>query len=706
MMCKASQDVETSGECADKAQQNFDNPDLYLNREQATLQFNFRVLEQARDTAVPLLERLRFLCISVRNLDEFFEVQVAALRRHIAYGDARPGPDGLPMGEVSKRLREYATELVARQYECWNTELKPLLADQGILFPTQRDWTPSQLRWLEQHFRDEILPVLSPLGLDPSHPFPRILNKSLNLAVIVHGHDAFGREGNIAMVRAPRSLPRLIRIPGDESGSAQAFVFLSSLLQHFAGRMFPGIEVQGAYQFRVTRDSELEVEEDDIDNLAHALSEELSERGYALPVRLELAKNCPPALQEMLLANFGLTDDDVYLCAGPVNLHRVAAVYDMIERPDLKYPAFTPRVPVAFLPDSNVFNVISQRDQLLHHPYESFAPVLELLRQASVDPNVLAIKQTLYRIGEDSPLVGCLIDAARAGKDVTVVIELRARFDEEANIRLANRLQEVGVQVVYGVVGYKTHAKLLLIVRREGGVLRRYAHLGTGNYHQVTSKLYTDFGLMTADPQIGEDVHKVFQQLSSLGPVIQLARLLQSPFTLHRALLYKIDRETKHALAGRSARIIAKINALNEPMVIASLYAASCAGVQVDLIVRGACTLRPGLPGVSENIRVRSVIGRFLEHNRVYWFSNDGTPEAYCSSADWMERNLLRRVEVSFPISDPQLAQRVFDEALQIYLDDNTHAWELDADGEYRRAKPGDASPHSAQDELLARYSP
>ena len=677
---------------------------LCLNHELSALQFNARVLAQARDATVPLLERLHFLCISVRNLDEFFEVRVASLRHWIAYGDARPGPDGMPLAEVLAQVRDNATRLMHTQYETWHDELRPALAREGIVFIDGAPWSPAQTRWARTHFEREILPVLSPLGLNSAHPFPRILNKSLNVAVVLDGEDAFGREGHVAVVRAPRSLPRVIRLPPEVAGAPHQFVFLSTLLERFADAMFPGMTIRGACQFRVTRDSELELEEGDTENLARVLSMELRERAYADAVRLELGEDCTPEVRQMLLVNFGLTDADVYLCSGPVNLHRASAVYDMVDRPDLKYPPFVPAVPRAFTADAGMFDTISQGDLLLHHPFDSFTPVLELLRQASTDADVLAIRQTLYRVGEDSPLVGYLADAARSGKEVTAVIELRARFDEEANIRLADRLQEAGVQVVYGVVGYKTHAKMLLIVRRERGVLCRYAHLSTGNYHLATSRLYTDIGLMTRDPGICADVGRIFQQLCSLGPAVELEHVLQSPFSLHRGLLALVEREITHACAGKPARIIARMNALNEPSMVAALYRASCAGVEIDLIVRGACILRPGLPGVSERIRVRSVLGRFLEHSRVYWFANDGHAEIYGSSADWMERNLLRRVEACFPIRDPRLATRVFRETLQNYLDDNVRAWLLDADGHYRRATPGDAPAHAAQGWLLDRY--
>ena len=681
-------------------------PQLYFSRELAALEFNFRVLAMARDASVPLLERVRYMSIVANNLDEFFEVRVAMLKHHHAYGSAAPGPDGVPSGELLARIRGRVLDLVAEVYAAWREQIRPQLEQEHIHILTRKQWTPRQRRWLQGYFEHEVLPVLSPLGLDPAHPFPRILNKTLNIAVVLKGRDAFGHEGHMALVRAPRSLPRIIRLPAEACGEGDHFVFLAELLQAFVDTMFPGFKVVGSYQFRVTRNSELMVEEAEVDNLARALSEELVGRGYARPVRLEIANDCPPAITEMLTQNFELEEADVYRCDGPVNIIRAGLICDWLDRPGLKYPRFTPRLPPALENSRDKFEQIAQRDVLLHHPYQSFAAVVDLLREASVDPKVLAIKQTLYRAGEDTPLVDLLVEAARHGKDVTVVIELRARFDEEANIRLATRLQEAGVQVVYGVVGYKTHAKMMLIVRREGDTLRRYAHLSTGNYHQANSRVYTDIGLMTANPEIGEDLHKVFQQLSGLGPVIELKRLLHSPFTLYRGVLARIERETEHARAGRPARIVAKLNALNEAKVITALYTASQAGVEIDLIVRGACTLRPGLPGISERIRVRSIVGRFLEHSRVYWFANDGEPEIYCASADWMERNLMRRIEIAFPILDPQLAARVYDETLANGLADNTQAWLLDSDGRYTRAEPGDNPPYSAQQTLLERLCP
>ena len=679
-------------------------PELFLSRELAALEFNFRVLAQARDPSTPVLERLRFLSIVASNLDEFFEVRVAMLKHHHQFGSAAPGPDGVASGELLAHIRERVLDLVGAQYATWHDELGLALAAENIHFLTRKQWTARQRRWLQGYFENEVLPVLSPLGLDPAHPFPRILNKTLNIAVVLQGRDAFGHEGHMALVRAPRSLPRIIRIPDEVGGTGDHYVFLAELLQAFVDTMFPGFKVAGSYQFRVTRNSELIVEEE-VDNLARALTEELLGRGYARPVRLEIGNDCPPSIVSMLISNFQLEETDVYRCNGPVNIIRVGTVYDDIDRPDLKFPRFTPAISPALNGAKRIFDVLSQRDILLHHPYESFAAVVDLLREAVQDPDVLAIKQTLYRAGKDTPLVDLLVEAARNGKDVTVVIELRARFDEEANIRFATRLQEAGVQVVYGVVGFKTHAKMMLIVRRENGHLRRYSHLSTGNYHQANSRLYTDIGLMTADPEIGEDLHKVFQQLSGLGPMISLKRLLHSPFTLYNSIIEKIEREATHARNGRPARIVAKLNALNEAHVIEALYAAAQAGVDIDLIVRGACTLRPGLPGVSERIRVRSIVGRFLEHSRVYWFANDGQPEIYCASADWMERNLMRRIEVAFPIIDPQLAKRVYDETLANYLADNTQAWLLDSDGHYERATPGAHAPYTAQQVLLERLS-
>ncbi len=676
------------------------DPALYFNRELSQLDFNFRVLAQAQDDSVPLLERLRYLCISCTNLDEFFEIRAATVRHAQDFG-VPVAADGLTAAALLKRIHDRAAELVSAQYECWNDVLRPALFAAGIRVLGRDHWNATQTRWLRAHFRDQILPVLSPLGLDPAHPFPKILNKSLNIVVVLKGKDAFGRVGNLAIVRAPRSLPRIIQLPPQISGGEYDFVFLSSVLSEFVDELFPGMEVKGAYQFRVTRNSELIVDEDEVENLALALRDELVGRGYLRAMRLEIAAQCPKPIERTLLQNFDLQENAVYRINGAVNLNRIIQIYDQVDRPDLKFAPYVPRV----LQGSDaMFDRVGDGDVLMHHPFDSFVPVVELARQAAEDPNVLAIKQTLYRTGKDSLIVEHLVQAARNGKDVTVVVELRARFDEEANLGFADRLQEAGVQVVYGVVGYKAHAKMLLIVRREGRKLRRYTHLGTGNYHSGTARAYTDLGLITADPDIGNDVHLIFQQLSGLAPAIKLKCLLQSPFTLHDGVLRMIDREAQHAKAGRPARIYAKMNALNEPRVIDALYAASQAGVTIDLMVRGACTLRPGVEGVSDNIRVRSIVGRFLEHSRVYWFANDGDPSLYCTSADWLERNLLRRVETGFPILDPAIAARVREEAIDNYLADNLNAWELKPDGSYVRVTPADgAKPHAAQLALLSK---
>ncbi|MFN3965498.1 MAG: polyphosphate kinase 1 [Silanimonas lenta] len=675
--------------------------ELFLSRELSQLAFNRRVLAQAEDPSIPLLERLRYLCISCTNLDEFFEIRVASLRTSVQFGSTAT-VEGLVPGALLNQIHEEAKALVDAQYQFWNETLRPALNEAGVRILPRDAWSARQKRWLREYFENEIMPVLSPLGLDPAHPFPRILNKSLNVVVVLEGKDAFGRAGGMAIVRAPRSLPRIIRIPEEISGRPHDFVLLSAVLSAFVDEIFPGMKVKGAWQFRVTRNSELVVDEEEVENLAHAVRDELVGRGFRPAVRLEIAENCPTAIVQVLLQNFSLPENAVYRINGPVNLNRVIQVYDLVDRPELKFPPFTPRPPK--LDMEAPFEQLRERDVLMHHPYESFGAVVDLVAHAAQDPDVLAIKQTLYRVGRNSPLIEHLIAAARNGKDVTVVVELRARFDEEANLRLADQLQEAGVQVLYGVVGYKTHAKMLLIVRREGKRLRRYAHLGTGNYHTGTAKAYTDIGLLTANEEITADVHSLFQQLSGLAPSFRLKRLLTSPFTLHGGLLAKIAREAANAREGRPARIIAKMNALNEAGVIRALYAASQAGVEIDLIVRGACALRPGVPGLSERIRVRSVVGRFLEHSRVYWFQNGGEPELYCSSADWMERNLLRRVETCFPILDPRLARRVYEEELENYLRDNTQSWVLGPDGQYTRLQPeGDEMPHSAQQSLLAK---
>lgn len=683
---------------------NLGLPDYYVNRELAQLEFNARVLHQAKDESVPLLERLKFLCICSTNLDEFFEIRVSGLKQRLEISSAAVGRDNLSPADVLRQIFEKTTELVAEQYRVLNEELIPALRGSGICFKRRTEWTSEQRRWLHDYFYAEVEPVLSPTALDPTRPFPRILNKSLNFIVDLHGRDAFGRQCRRAIVQAPRSLPRLIRLPAELGGSEEAdFVFLSSIIHAFVDELFTGMSIDGCYQFRVTRNSDLYIDDEEVDDLMRALEGELSESGYGAAVRLEMAHDCPGELADYLLEQFHLGTSDLYRVEGPVNLNRLLAVSDLVNCDDLKYPPFTPGLPKQFV-KSNIFEVISKEDILLHHPYESFAPVIDLVHRASGDPNVLAIKQTLYRTTPDSPIVASLVAAARAGKEVTVMIELRARFDEAANIELANKLQEAGAHIVYGVVGYKTHCKMVLIVRRELGKIKRYVHLGTGNYHPKTARAYSDYGLFSADEKLTEDVHEVFMQITSLTKTAPLNLLRQSPFTLHDGLLQLIKREIRNVAAGGTGHIIAKINALVEPEIIRALYEASLSGVHVDLIVRGVCCLRPGIPGLSENIRVRSIIGRFLEHSRCYYFHNDGDEEVYCASADWMDRNFFRRIEIMYPIRNSQIKQRLIED-LDLYLADNTQAWQLRPNGEYELVTPGTDDAVSAQSSLLGRLA-
>ena len=672
-------------------------PELYINRELSLLEFNHRVLEQAKDSKMPLLERLKFLCISSTNMDEFFEVRVAGMIQKEELGSLQAGPDNMTPTEVLNAVKVRAQTLVDEQYRVLNEVLIPELEQQNIRFIRRDNWNKAQEKWLHNYFQEELSPILTPLGLDPAHPFPRILNKSLNFIVSLTGKDAFGRNSGHAIVQAPRALPRLIQLPQEETGSGPYdFVFLSSVIHAYVNDLFHGMDATGCFQFRVTRNSNLFVDEEEIDDLLRAVEGELASRRYGDGVRLEVAHICSDKLVDFLLKHFEMTRRELYQVNGPVNLNRLLAVYDLIDRPDLKFSSFTPGVPAVIKHSSDIFATLRKQDVLLHHPFQSFAPVIDFIRQAVADPAVLSIKQTLYRTGANSTIVDALVSAARAGKEVTVVVELRARFDEEANIGLANILQEAGVHVVYGIVGYKTHAKMMHIVRREGKNLRQYVHLGTGNYHARTARLYTDYGLLTANKAIGRDIHNVFLQLTSLGKVAKLEKILQSPFTLHDALISKIEREIANVGKGKTGRIIVKLNALTEPQLIRALYQASMAGVEIDLIIRGICNLRPGVPGVSDNIRVRSIIGRFLEHTRVYYFENGGKPEVYASSADWMERNLFQRVETCFPLEDAEIRARVI-ENLQLYLRDNTQSWLLQRDGFYQRVEPGEEESFSAQ---------
>ena len=681
---------------------DFKAPQHYINRELSFLEFNQRVLAQAFDESQPLLERLRFLCISSSNLDEFFEIRVAGLKQLHELGSAQFAADAMSIPDQLSAIHERALRLVGDQYRCLNDVLLPQMEKEGVSLLGRSAWTPEASAWLETYFEREVEPVLSPLGLDPARPFPRIQNKSLNFIVRLSGKDAFGRDSEHAIVQAPRSLPRVVPVP--LGGNQRTFVLLTGIVQAFVQKLFSGIEVLGCYQFRVTRNSDLFVDEEEIDDLRRALEGELAHRRYGAAVRLETSRDCPDDIVQFLLRQFALHEVDAYRMPGPVNLNRLTAIYDLLQRPDLKYPIFTPGLPRRLATTTDLFAAIRQNDMLLHHPYQSFAPVMDFVRQAAADPQVLAIKQTLYRAGNESPIVDALVAAANAGKDVTVIVELRARFDEEANIELSNRLQEAGAHVMYGVVGYKTHAKLAMVVRREPGGIRRYCHLGTGNYHPKTARAYTDYGLFTCNDEIGQDVHELFLQLTSLTQTPKLNKLVQSPFGMHDAILSKLAREAEHGRAGRPARVLAKMNALVDPQAIEALYRASAAGVQIDLVIRGVCALRPGLPGVSENIRVRSIVGRFLEHSRVFYFENGGNPEMYCASADWMERNFFRRVEVAFPIQRETHRERILRD-LEVCLRDNTQAWILRPDGVYVRTTPSGDSRVSAQAELLARYS-
>ncbi len=676
-------------------------PEFYLNRELGLLSFNRRVLAQAENRAHPLLERLRFLCIVSSNLDEFFEVRVAGLQAEIEAGSAPIYPDQMRADQVYRQVAREAHELVARQYQLLNEEVLPGLEQAGVRFLRRSGFTPQQADWIKGYFRREVMPVLTPIGLDPAHPFPRVLNKSLNFAVELEGKDAFGRNSGIAIVQAPRVLPRVIRLPQEVAGVEYDFVFLSSILHEHVGELFTGMKVLGCYQFRLTRNSDLFVDEEEVKDLRTALRGELPHRHFGDEVRLEVTDNCSQHISNFLLRQFMLDEEDLYRVDGPVNLARVISVPDWVDRPELKFPQFRPGLPKVLEQPGDMFAAIRTRDVLLHHPFQSFQPVIVFLQQAARDPAVAAIKMTVYRTGAESELMEVLISAARSGKEVTVVLELMARFDEEANINWAQRLEEVGAHVVYGVVGHKTHAKMLMVVRREGEGLHRYVHLSTGNYHPRTARLYTDFGLFTSNEEIGNDVADIFMQLTGLGRATKLRHLRQSPFTLHKEMIRAIENETAIAKAGRKGQIIAKMNALLESEVVGALYLASQAGVQIDLIVRGVCALRPGVPGLSENIRVRSIIGRFLEHTRVFHFHNDGADDVYLSSADWMDRNFFGRVEVCFPILDPELKQRVIAEGLLSYLEDNTQAWMMGEDGQYVCRVPGRAKPAIAQEQLL-----
>ncbi|MEB2398855.1 MAG: polyphosphate kinase 1 [Alcaligenaceae bacterium] len=680
------------------------NPTL-LNRELSLLKFNERVLAMAENRNTPLLERLRYLCIVSSNLDEFFEIRISSLKEQQRQTPTLVGVDGYTPGEAFERVQAAAHELVDRQNNLLMNQVLPKLRAEGIALLPPPNWDEGMREWAHDCFERDVMPMLTPIGLDPAHPFPRVYNKSLNFIVALSGQDAFGRSASIAIVQAPRALPRVMHMPSEISGVPHGYILLSALISVFVGELFPGLDVKGVYQWRVTRNSDLFVDEEEITNLRQALQGELSQRNFGAAVRLEIDQSMPPDLEAFLQQEFLLQPQDTYRVSGPVNLSRLMQLCNVVDRPDLSFPEYRPKLPAPFdhLPDDEpeaLFAAIAERDRLLHHPYQSFQPVLAFLTAAARDASVVAIKQTIYRTGEDSELMRLLLAAARAGKEVTVIVELMARFDEQTNINWAARLEEVGAHVSYGVVGHKTHAKMALVLRRENGRIRRYGHLGTGNYHPRTAKLYTDFGLITADQKICEDMDKVFSLLTGLGARRPLKCLLQSPFTLHETMLALIRNEASIAKSGRKARIMAKMNSLLEPIVIDALYKASQAGVKIDLVIRGACALRAGVPGLSENIRVRSIVGRFLEHSRVFYFHNDGAENVYLSSADWMDRNFFRRVEIGFPVLDKALKKRVINEAFTYALRDNQLAWRALPHGAYIKVKPS-GKPFNLHEQLM-----
>lgn len=678
--------------------------DVYLNRQLSQLEFNHRVLKLAKDPTIPLLERLKFLFIFSNNMDEFFEVHVAALKQQITFPGKLNAELGSTIRETLTLISEKAHKIASKQYELFNDVLLPSLEEEKIRILEKRLWNTDQKNWVNTYFREEVLPIISPIALDVAHPFPQLVNKSLNFIVTLEGKDAFGRTSGLAVVHVPRSLPRIIPIPTElRKKGFEDFFSLGAIIEAHMPDLFPGMSVTGNYQFRVTRDSEVFLDEKNIEDLALAVKTGLLARRFSHAVRLEISYDCPEYLANFLLEKHELTDIDLYRQKGPVNLARFMALLPFLKRPDLRFEPFTPGLPKRLKQDGNLFDIIRDGDILLHHPYQSFEPVVEFIRQATLDPEVLAIKQTLYRVGAGSKMVRALIDAAKAGKEVTAVIELRARFDEASNIELASSLQEAGALVVYGIVGYKTHAKMTLIVRRENNDIEHYVHLSTGNYHGRTAREYTDIGLLTCNTTIGHDVQLLFQELTGMGEEAHMKLLLQSPFTLAKKMETLIHHEIEEAKKNKPAKIILKMNAITDTHLINLLYKASQAGVKIELIVRGMCCLRPGLKGISENIKVKSVLGRFLEHSRIFYFYHGGEELVFCSSADWMERNLYHRIELCFPILNKTLAHQVKEQALMNYLKDNTHSWILNSQGRYSRRKAKGPHQHNAQEFLLKK---
>ena len=679
---------------------------LFLQPEISLLSFNERVLNMALDPATPLLERLKFLCIFSSNMDEFFEIRVSGLKALAQSNVANEGLDGMTAQAVLDKISRRAHRMVDLQYKTLNDDVMPALAEHGIAFLQPSEWSERQSKWLKSYFKREVLPILTPIRLDPAHPFPLTINKGLSIVVDL---DDPGRDDahNIAVVPAPRALPRFIRLPSELSEKEYEYVYLASIIHAHIKLLFSNVKVLNCYQFRITRNSDLYVDLEAVENLARTLEGELPSRLYGEAIRLEVSQNCSNRIIKLLKQRFQIEDANVYQVNGPVNLNRLIALPDAVNRPLIKYQGFVPAIPEYISHQTNLFDVIKNGDVLLHHPFQSFAPIVEFIKQASTDPAVLAIKQTLYRTGADSVMVEHLAAAARNGKEVTVIVELMARFDEQNNLATAERLQSAGAHVVYGMVGKKTHAKMLMVVRREGKKLKRYVHLGTGNYHQGNSRVYTDYGLLTKDPEITQDVHEIFMQLTSQGPNPKLKCLYQSPFGIGAMFIQKARREAENARLGKPARIIVKVNGLSSESIIQTLYDASQAGVEIDLIVRGICCLRPGLPGISENIQVRSVVGRFLEHGRVFYFENNGAAsEVYLSSADLMPRNLRNRIEQCTRIKDEQIKSIIIND-LELYLDDYSNSWLLQSDGQYAQAIA--PSPkhgrRNAQQQILDNFS-
>ena len=679
-------------------------PPRYFNRELSWLEFNQRVLDQALDSKTPLLERVKFFSICSSNLDEFFEVRVAGLKQQIESDIVERSIDGLTASETFRAVTKRVRRMVEEQYRCWREQLVPSLAEAKIKFHRFADLPPADRSFLESYYHNQVRPVLTPLAIDPAHPFPQLLNKTLNIMVQLEMHKGTAALKHLAVVQVPRVLPRLIKLPRDDS--RQDYVFLAEVIGNYLADLFPGTTILGYWAFRVTRNSELYIDEEEAANLLKAVENELHNRRKGDAVRLEVEKDCPPSIRDVLLSTLRLTEDDLYVLDGPINPTRLMAIYEGDHSPELRDPPFVPQVAASIRDAHDIFSAIHERDILLHHPYEGFTTIAEFLEAAADDPKVLAIKQTLYRTGGDRRIIGALMNAVKNGKQVTVVVELRARFDEANNILWAGQLEEAGVHVVYGLVGYKIHAKMTLVVRRDDDAIRRYVHLGTGNYNPATSRTYTDLSLLTAKPDIAEDVTNLFNLLTGICQFQGTKKLIVAPFDLHKRFLSLVNRETMHAVKGLPARIIAKMNSLVDAEIINALYQASQAGVKVDLIVRGICCLVPGVKGLSENITVRSIVDRFLEHSRIYYFENACQPEIFIGSADWMPRNFFRRIEAVVPIEDGNLRERLVSEVLALPLADNTKARLLKSDGAYnslpsKRTGP----PHRSQAEFIALAS-